>query len=283
VIVDKSVSIIAPQGVYAGITVFTGDGIVISGSGINVVLRGLSINGQGGNRGIWYTTGASLFVDRCMVTNLNGDGIDIGFGGDVVIADSVVRGNGGDGIRIAVNPRVLITRTHVEGNDFGIDFGPSLGASSLTVNDSSIVRNLEGVVVVAQDTPVSVTIGRTTIAENPSGGMVLFTTTAASTMELDMSESTISGNAFGVSVSTNSGMGVFSSTLTGNLISGNVGAGLAVTSTGTLALIDRNTITHNDSGVAQQSGGVIETRSSNTARENVTDVTGGFFVVVGGT
>ena len=178
---------------------------------------------------------------------------------------------------------MLITRTHVEGNDFGIDFGPSLGASSLTVNDSSIVRNLEGIVVIAQDTPVSVTIGRTTIAENPSGGMVLFTTTAASTMELDMSESTISGNAFGVSVSTNSGMGVFSSTLTGNLISGNVGVGLAVTSTGTLALIDRNTITHNDSGVAQQSGGVIETRSSNTARENVTDVTGGFFVVVGGT
>ncbi len=40
VTIDKSVSIVAPPGVYAGISVFSGDGIVISGSGIDVALRG---------------------------------------------------------------------------------------------------------------------------------------------------------------------------------------------------------------------------------------------------
>jgi hypothetical protein len=44
--ISKSISLIAPAGVYAGVTVLTGDGIVINGIGIIVVLRGLSINGQ---------------------------------------------------------------------------------------------------------------------------------------------------------------------------------------------------------------------------------------------
>ncbi|MEO8675952.1 MAG: hypothetical protein ABI569_10255 [Casimicrobiaceae bacterium] len=49
VTVTKSVSIVAPQGIYAGITVFSGAGVTINaGASDIVVLRGLSINGQGG-------------------------------------------------------------------------------------------------------------------------------------------------------------------------------------------------------------------------------------------
>ena len=50
VTVTKSVSIIAPPGIYAGISVFSGDGVTVNAPGATVVLRGLSINGQGGNQ-----------------------------------------------------------------------------------------------------------------------------------------------------------------------------------------------------------------------------------------
>src|SRR5689334_2710230 len=53
--INKSVSIIAPQGVYAGISVFTGDGIDINaGPSDVVILRGLTVNSQGGANGIIF-------------------------------------------------------------------------------------------------------------------------------------------------------------------------------------------------------------------------------------
>ena len=47
VAINKSVSIIAPPGVYAGISVFAGNGITASGAGHQITLRGLKLNGQG--------------------------------------------------------------------------------------------------------------------------------------------------------------------------------------------------------------------------------------------
>src|SRR4030095_16908796 len=48
VTITKSVSIISPPGIHAGISVFSGDGVTINaGASDIVVLRGLSINGQG--------------------------------------------------------------------------------------------------------------------------------------------------------------------------------------------------------------------------------------------
>src|SRR4029453_9954756 len=59
VTIGQSVSIIAPPGVYAGITVFSGDGIVINGNvNAKAVLRGLTVNGQGGNIGVRLQQGA---------------------------------------------------------------------------------------------------------------------------------------------------------------------------------------------------------------------------------
>ncbi len=52
VAIGQSVSIVAPPGVYAGISVPSGAGVSVSGSGLRVVLRGLTINGQGGSVGV---------------------------------------------------------------------------------------------------------------------------------------------------------------------------------------------------------------------------------------
>jgi len=47
----KSISIVAPPGIYAGISVLAGNGVTIDAPGATVVLRGLSINSQGGANG----------------------------------------------------------------------------------------------------------------------------------------------------------------------------------------------------------------------------------------
>src|SRR5262245_2610773 len=52
VAITKSVSIIAPPGIYAGISVISGDGVTVNAPGAVVVLRGLFINGQGGRWGV---------------------------------------------------------------------------------------------------------------------------------------------------------------------------------------------------------------------------------------
>jgi hypothetical protein len=46
--INKSVAIVAPEGVTAGISVFSGDGISINAGGSDtIILRGLTVNNQG--------------------------------------------------------------------------------------------------------------------------------------------------------------------------------------------------------------------------------------------
>jgi hypothetical protein len=70
VTITKSISIIAPAGVYAGVTVSSGDGITINAPGAIVVLRGLSINGQGGANGILAQAASRVRVESCVVSNM---------------------------------------------------------------------------------------------------------------------------------------------------------------------------------------------------------------------
>src|SRR5512147_2027792 len=62
VTITKSVTITSPAGVYAGISVFGGDGVLVNGAGVVVVLRGLVINGIGAfnGTGIRFQQGARL-------------------------------------------------------------------------------------------------------------------------------------------------------------------------------------------------------------------------------
>jgi len=81
VTIDKSVSIIAPPGVYAGVTVFSGNGITVNAPGATVALRGLSIIGQGGTIGVDYSgvnsPGGALLVENCEIRGMSGVGIQV--------------------------------------------------------------------------------------------------------------------------------------------------------------------------------------------------------------
>ena len=70
-----SISIVAAPGVYAGITVFSGNGVTIATAGIDVALRGLSINSMGpSTRGVYMTNGAKLTITDCEFSNFSGVG-----------------------------------------------------------------------------------------------------------------------------------------------------------------------------------------------------------------
>src|SRR5437870_4801509 len=67
VTINQAVSLVAPPGVYAGISVFSGTGIAVAaGAGDVVTLRGLTLNGLGGSDGIDFSSGAELYVQDCV-------------------------------------------------------------------------------------------------------------------------------------------------------------------------------------------------------------------------
>lgn len=96
VTITQSVSIIAPDGVYAGVTVYSGNGVTIGTAGVVVALKGLTINGLGGANGILMTDGTSLRIENCTVTGFtafSNAGINISAAAAVLISNTVVANN----------------------------------------------------------------------------------------------------------------------------------------------------------------------------------------------
>ena len=163
VTIDKSVSIIAPAGIYAGVTAGSGNGIVVNAPGGNVILRGLEINGLGTSTGsgIVHQAAANLLIDRCTVTgfantgnaNLGAGGIQV-FAGPVTIASTVVMNNFRGGIVVrgvdAQNLlRVTVVDSRMEGNGAAYgsryDAGLAVVAGALvTVKNSVAAGNFRG-------------------------------------------------------------------------------------------------------------------------------------------
>ena len=141
VTINTAVSIIAPPGVYAGITV-TGDAgvTVAAGSSDKVVLRGLSINGQGGSYGVRVSAGKEISIEDCHMGNLANGGILVEGGTATRIARTVVRGIGSFGVWASPSTAVNITLTIVDTDvsdtgNAGIYIGPVVPGS--TVNASA--------------------------------------------------------------------------------------------------------------------------------------------------
>ncbi|MEO8676727.1 MAG: right-handed parallel beta-helix repeat-containing protein [Casimicrobiaceae bacterium] len=103
VAITKSVSIIAPRGIYAGVTVFGGgDGVTVATAGIDVILQGLTINGLGGARGIAFLAGNSLLIEDCVISGMGSVGILLsGSNTQSSVRNTIARDNAGGGIRLA--------------------------------------------------------------------------------------------------------------------------------------------------------------------------------------
>jgi hypothetical protein len=170
VTITKSVSIIAPAGIYGGISVFSSTGITIDGSNIIVVLRGLTINGQGGSTGIDFTQGAKLTIEDCEISNVIDDGIYVsaatstvtitntvirdngstgvnaGGGSRVTVANSVVANNGQAGIFASASggtvTDVMVTHSTITGSPRGLDVATGPGSTARLVSDGNAINNV---------------------------------------------------------------------------------------------------------------------------------------------
>ena len=180
VTINKNISI-ENDGALAGILVSVGsNGIIVNGAGIDVVIRGLTIDGIGtGLNGIRFLQGAALHVEDCTINDFSQNGIDFNpsSGSLLFVKNTTVRNNSAGGSTaggILIRPQVggwadaIIDNVRLERNGFGLRIEDSTHA---LVRDSAAARNLDA-------------------------GFVVRSATAAATLEIEASSAT--GNGVGV-------------------------------------------------------------------------------------
>src|SRR6202162_4518086 len=113
--VTKSVTITANPGFYAGIAASTGTAVTINTAGINVILRGLNINGTGASYGAFMTNGNRLWIEDCIISNFYSDGVAVYAPATVRIVDSIIR-DSNTGIYLDTGATATISGVKVLGN-----------------------------------------------------------------------------------------------------------------------------------------------------------------------
>jgi hypothetical protein len=100
VTITKAISIANEEGVEAGVTVTSGDGITVAAGPSEVVnLRGLTLVGAGGTNGVTFTSGAALNIQNCVIRGFSsptGNGLNLvpTDNADINVSDTFVSGNG---------------------------------------------------------------------------------------------------------------------------------------------------------------------------------------------
>jgi len=176
--ITESLSIIAPPGVHAGMSVRTGNGIVVTGPTIRVVLRGLAINGHGaGGYGIVVNDSAYVHIENVIVSGMVNSGILVNGQSRVFINDTLLRNNGGSGLEIKPFgdgfAEVSVDRLRSEANhDDGIYVDNNV---VLNIRDSVTTRNFGSGISVFPDIgeTVSVGIDNTAMTNNENHGLAV--------------------------------------------------------------------------------------------------------------
>ena len=299
VTIDRSVSIIAAPGAFAGIGVGSGNGVTIATAGVKVVLRGLSITGQGGSHGIYMTGGTSLTVENCVVANMGGNGLRVNTSATVRVLDSLFQGMGSNGATF-IGAKATISGSRFLGNLKGIEVSASSGETATATIERSLVSGSaeHGVEAYASGTGTTLVAVKDTVLSG-NGFVGLVANAAGGTVEINASQTTASGNgqegfyAFAVpglarmdimhSASTGNSRGVYSQAAGGgaarvsvseSLVSGNATAGLRAYGTGARLVARGNTVTRNASGFEQLSSAVLESDGSNAVLYNAVDASG---------
>jgi Right handed beta helix region len=225
VVITQSVSLIAPTGVFAGISISNGaNAVVIATPGVNVILRGLNING-GGN-GIRMVAGNKLTVKSCVISNMGASGIRVTGPTTVRVVDTIIRDNGSFGILLEDGALGTITRAVVSGStSVGVVARGQLAGTmtSADIADSVMDKNLSGVVATSDNATaiVNVTIRDSSAVGNSQNGFAAVSS-AFGKVSLTASNNIVSNNGVGIQA----GFGGTSVVASGNTVSGNSVAGL---------------------------------------------------------
>jgi hypothetical protein len=152
--INKSISVISPPGVYAGISVFSGTGITVNAGSTDIVtVRGLSLNNQGGGGGVSCNAVGTLRVESCVVRGFTqSTGIDFAGGSSVVVKDTVISDcYTGLSVTAQMGASLHATLEHLtvaRSINVAIDVFSS-GSTQATIRDSDLSGNHIGVEVEA--------------------------------------------------------------------------------------------------------------------------------------
>jgi hypothetical protein len=213
--VTKSVSVMGNS--QASIVAASGDAVTIATPGVDVLLRGLSINGFGLPlaNGIAMTKGSSLAIEKCLIANFGLHGVAVEAPAAVRIAESTLSGNS-NGASIGEGATADVVKSRFTGNrGAGLLVLAKTAPTSASVSDSIASGNLAGFESASFDgtTPARMAVTRSTAANNSQFG---FATSVAAVMSVG--DSMASGNGVGfANVPSPTGMGTFES-LGNNLV-----------------------------------------------------------------
>ena len=195
VTINKSVTITANPGFYAGISASSGNGVTIATAAVNVILRGLNINGIGAVNGVSMTNGTSLTIENCVISNFSAAGVVVNTAAAVRVSDTTVRGNV-NGILLQGGALLDVSRTSFKGNsNIGVTVQGNVGGlTSATVSDSTATGNGTGFSAVSAGGPTQLAVSRSTASYNTTAGVA-----AGGTAVVTIGSSIVSGNGAGLS------------------------------------------------------------------------------------
>jgi hypothetical protein len=198
VTIDKSVTITANPGYYAGISASTGDAVTIATAGVHVILRGLNINGIGATNGVSMTAGSSLTVENSVISNFSASGIFVNNAAAVRVSGSTIRGNM-NGVLAQAGSTVDISRSSFKGNSaVGVRVRGDVPAvvTGGTVSESTATGNGVGFQSVVTTGIARLVIRRSTASYNGTAGMQA---TGGAAATLVAARSVVTGNGTGLS------------------------------------------------------------------------------------
>jgi hypothetical protein len=238
--ISQAVSIIAPPGVYAGISVFSGNGITITAGTGKVTLRGLTINGLGGVNGILVNSAGTVYIDRLTIS---------GFATGLVVGATA-------------STTINIQQSAFRDNANGGTFTTTSGTVSVAVDSTAFERNNTAGLSFGASS-----VGAIVASLFAGGGAGVNAVPASGTAKVEIRDSTISDNigtgAFGGG--TGGTISVVSSVISGNNI------GLQANGANTEVYASDSTITRNALGVQGLNGGVARTSTDNRLVNNTTN------------
>jgi hypothetical protein len=207
VTITKSVTISAAPGAYAGITVPTGQtGVTIATPGIRVTLRGLVINGTGGNNGVAMTGAGKLAIENCVIANFtvaSGNGVLVNADAKVRITDTIIRDND-TGVLLQGGANAAISGSKILGNaTAGLKVFSQTGGvlTNAVVSDTLVSGNAIGVWAHEEDgTSLSrIMVNRSAVTSSTTAG--IFSEFAGGPTLIGVSYSLVTSNSTGLSQS----------------------------------------------------------------------------------
>ena len=238
VVITKSITIDCTGTLGAILAASGTSGVFIDGAGINVVLRGLAINGSSpANPG----PNAMTFVQ----------------GGSLTIIDSFIM-------------NFTSTASATTGN--GIGFFPNTPAELKVVN-TVITNNRFGILVRPTSSgSANVALDRVTVANNTVEGLRVQTSSSSGPGAFAVvTNSAFTGNGTGVALVTPAGTNYAVAKLVNSTVSSNTGVGVLADGPTVRADVSGSTITNNGTGVSAINGSILLSYLDNLTDRNGVD------------